>query len=207
MQRDASGPATALLPLTVTFTLNGTATNGTDYTSVPLTATFAAGQETVDVVITPIADTLTEGSETVVLTLTNVAPFQLGSPATAVIVLADSAAPTPTAPVVTVAASDPTASEAGDPGVFRFNRTGLTTLPLTVTVLITGTATNGTDYSPILTSVSFLGGAAVADVTVSPLADTVDDSPETVIITLVDGADYDLGAPVTQTATIVITGS
>ena len=40
-------------PLTVAFTLTGTATNGTDYTNVPLTATFPAGLATVDVVVTP----------------------------------------------------------------------------------------------------------------------------------------------------------
>ena len=39
-----SGSAILLAaPLTVTFTLTGTATNGTDYTNIPLTATFPAG--------------------------------------------------------------------------------------------------------------------------------------------------------------------
>jgi hypothetical protein len=82
-----TGTATQLeAPLPVTFTLTGTATNGTDYT-VPLTATFLAGQTTVDVEIMPTADGVAEGDETVILTLTGVAPYELGSPITAVVTI------------------------------------------------------------------------------------------------------------------------
>ena len=75
--------------MTVTFTLTGTATSGTDYTSVPLTVTFPAGVATVDVVVTPMADASAEGPETVILTLTTVAPYELGSPATATVTITD----------------------------------------------------------------------------------------------------------------------
>ena len=81
-----SGSTTLLTsPLTVTFTLTGTATNGTDYQNVPLTATFLANQATVDVLVTPIVDATTEGSESAILTLTTVAPYDLGAPATATV--------------------------------------------------------------------------------------------------------------------------
>jgi hypothetical protein len=56
-------------PLTVYFTMSGTATNGADYASVGTSATFAASSPTATVLIKPIADALTEGTETVVLTL------------------------------------------------------------------------------------------------------------------------------------------
>jgi hypothetical protein len=84
-----TGTATQLaLPLTVSYTLGGTATNNTDYTA-PLTATFLANQSSVDVTITPTADALAEGSETVILTLTTVAPYELGSPFTATATITD----------------------------------------------------------------------------------------------------------------------
>ncbi len=106
--------------LTVSFTLTGTALNGTDYANVPLSATFLAGQATVDVVVTPVVDTLVEGSETVILTLTTVpAPFELGSPVAATVDLSDGVNP-----LVSVTASDPSASESGDTGTFTFTRTG-----------------------------------------------------------------------------------
>ena len=90
-------------PLTVTFTLTGTATNGTDYTNVPLTATFPAGLATVDVIVTPIVDPTTEGPETVILTLTTVAPYELGAPSTATVTITDTSAP-----LVSVTAFDST---------------------------------------------------------------------------------------------------
>lgn len=77
-------------PLTVTFTLTGTATNGTDYQNVPLTVTFRARQSAVSVVIRPVADGATEESETVIITLTGVAPYELGSPMTATVTIAGS---------------------------------------------------------------------------------------------------------------------
>lgn len=83
-------PAQLALSLAVSFTLTGTATNGSDYTA-QLTATFLAGATTADVVITPVADALAEPSETVILTLTGVAPYELGSPITATVTITDTA--------------------------------------------------------------------------------------------------------------------
>jgi len=89
LTRVASATLPLTSPLSVTFTLTGTATNGTDYTSLPLTATFLAGQATVDVIVTPIADSLAEGSESVILTLAAVAPYTLGSPKSGVVTITD----------------------------------------------------------------------------------------------------------------------
>jgi hypothetical protein len=194
-----SGSATLLAsPLTVTFTLTGTALNGTDYANVPLTATFAAGLPTVDVVVTPLVDATTEGSESVILTLTTVAPYELGAPETATVTITDT-----NSPLVSVMAFDSTASETGaDFGTFRFARTGSTAAPLTVTFTVTGTATNGVDYQSVPVTVTFGVGQATADLVVIPLVDADADASETVIVTITDGASYDLGAPDAATVTI-----
>ena len=76
-------------PITVTFTLTGTATNGTDYANVPLTVTFARGDDRVNVVVRPTADTDAEGTETVVLTLTPGSSYRLGSGTSATITISD----------------------------------------------------------------------------------------------------------------------
>lgn len=121
-----SGTPTQLaLPLTVTFSLGGTASNGTDYTLVPMTATFAANQPTADVVVTPLVDVAAEGPETVILTLTSVAPYELGSPITATVMITDAATPP-----VSVNAANNTASESGDTGRFVLTRTGDLSAPL-----------------------------------------------------------------------------
>src|SRR5260370_18025288 len=52
-------------------------------------------------------------------------------------------------PVVTIAATDPSASWAGDTGTFTLFRTGDPTQTLNVYCRILGTATNGVDYQAI----------------------------------------------------------
>ena len=56
-------------PLTFSYSIAGTATNGVDYGQLSGTATIAAGQSAVDIKIAPIDDTLVEGTESVALTL------------------------------------------------------------------------------------------------------------------------------------------
>jgi VCBS repeat-containing protein len=75
--------------LTVFYTLSGTATNGTDYTTLPGRITFAAGATTATVTVSPIADNLAEGNETVILTLLDRSGYTLGANTTATITLAD----------------------------------------------------------------------------------------------------------------------
>ncbi len=193
-------------PLTVSFTLSGTATGGSDYTTIPLSATFLANQSTVDVAVAPLADTTTEGSESVILTLTAPpSPYDLGSPSTATVTISDTSSP-----LVSVTAFDANATEpaAGLPpsdlGTFRFSRTGSTAASLTVTFTLTGTATNGVDYQNVSTTVTFAAGQATVDVFVMPLSDGSAEGSESVVVTVTDGAAYDLGAP--STATVNIAG-
>jgi hypothetical protein len=56
-------------PLTVNYTLTGTATQETDYENLTGTVSFAVGSATALVNINPIDDPLAEGNETVILTL------------------------------------------------------------------------------------------------------------------------------------------
>jgi hypothetical protein len=194
-----SGDAALLAaPLTVTFTLSGTAVNGTDYTNVPLSATFAAGVASATVVVTPLADGTTEGAETVLLTLGDTTPYEVGSPASATVTINDT-----TTPLVSVTAFDSTATEAGDTGTFRFTRTGSTAAPLTVTYTVAGTATAGSDYTALTLSVVIPAGLTSVDVLVTPLPDAdATEIAETLIVNVTDGAAYDLGATPSATVTI-----
>jgi uncharacterized protein DUF5666/Calx-beta domain-containing protein len=184
-------------PLTVTFTLTGTATNGLDYQLLPLSATFPAGSTTVDIVVTPLADLLVEAPETVVLTLTGATPYVLGTPLSAVVTITEM-------PTVSVSAFDSSASETGlKTGQFRFTRNGSVVAPLTVTFAVGGTALAGSDYQSLPASVTFVAGAATADVLVTPILDGLVEGPETVIVTVTGAASYDVGVPASATVTIV----
>ena len=104
---------------------------------------------------------------------------------------------------VSIAATDPSAAEAGpDSGTFTITRGGGTTAAITVALSITGTATNGTDYQTIPSSVVIPAGAASATVTVAPIDDAVVDAAETVIATIQSGSGYDVGSPDNATVTI-----
>ncbi len=106
-------------------------------------------------------------------------------------------------PTVTVTAPDASAAEQGqDPGSFVVTRSS-TTGSLTVNLAVSGTATNGTDYTPVLpTSVTFPDGVATASFTVTPADDSLVEGAETVILSIASGSSYSIG--VNSSATITI---
>ncbi|WP_308411274.1 Calx-beta domain-containing protein, partial [Cylindrospermopsis raciborskii] len=128
--------------------ISGTASNGTDYSTIPTTVTFAAGSTTALVNLNVIDDTLIEGTETAILTIGTGTGYTVGSANSATVNIADN-----DFPVITVAATDANAGEitggTANPGQFTLTRTGPTTSALTVNIAISGTASNGTDYSTI----------------------------------------------------------
>ncbi len=105
--------------------------------------------------------------------------------------------------VVTVAATDATAAEAGpDPGVFTLTRSGDTTSAVTVNFTAGDTATPGTDYVALGNSVTIPAGQTTATVTVTPILDALIEGNETVTLTIAPGAGYTVGSPSTATVTI-----
>ncbi|WP_254063062.1 beta strand repeat-containing protein, partial [Microcystis aeruginosa] len=188
-------------PLTVNYTLGGTATLNTDYTRTGTTntVTFAAGSSTATVTVDPTADTIVESNETVILTLAAGTGYTVGTttPVTGTITNDDTS--------VTLAVSPASVTEDGTTNlVYTFTRSGVTTNPLTVNYTIGGTATLNTDYTRTGTNntVTFAAGSSTATVTVDPTADTIVESNETVILTLAAGTGYTIGTPNAATGTI-----
>ncbi|HRS53936.1 MAG TPA: choice-of-anchor L domain-containing protein, partial [Bacteroidales bacterium] len=62
-----SSPTTS--PLTINYTIGGTAQNGVDYLPIPSSVTVPSGQDSAGFIINPIADGITEAPETVVVTI------------------------------------------------------------------------------------------------------------------------------------------
>ncbi|GBD51499.1 hypothetical protein BGM30_05920 [Microcystis aeruginosa NIES-298] len=109
----------------------------------------------------------------------------------------------PTLPSITLAVAPSSVTEDGTTNlVYTFTRTGVTTNSLTVNYTVEGTATNGTDYASIPTSVTFAAGSSTATVTIDPTADTIVESNETVILTLAAGTGYTIGTTTPVTGTI-----
>jgi hypothetical protein len=74
-------------PLTVNFTIGGTATNGGDYSTISTPVTIDAGSSSTTVTITPIDDSTNEPTETVILTITSGSGYDIGTPSSATVTI------------------------------------------------------------------------------------------------------------------------
>ncbi len=126
--------------LTVSYTLSGTAVNGTDYQLINASqVTFASGQAEAIVEILPIADTSAEGVETVTIEIAAGTGYTVGTTQTAATInIIDDDFPTlAIAPQVTEVIEGSASS-----AVFRISRLGGNpTIPLTATVQVATSST------------------------------------------------------------------
>jgi hypothetical protein len=173
--------------LTANYTVTGTATSGTDYTTLSGTVTFAAGAARAEVLVEAVGDNTADDGETVVATLGTGTGYTVDSLATtATVTIADQAL---TVSVIQLADG----TEGGSNGTFRFTRSGDLTTALTVTYTVSGSATSGTDYTALSGTVTFGIGQHTADVTVALVNDTTAEPTETVTVTLATSVAYQIG--------------
>lgn len=110
-------------------------------------------------------------------------------------------------PSITVdLASISRAEDSGTPFTFTFQRSGPTTQPLTVFYRLSGTASVGVDYlgpSPGVNHLSFAAGSATATVVLTPIADQVIESDESLSLALLHGPGYGIASTSPAVATLV----
>ncbi|MBD2600142.1 Calx-beta domain-containing protein [Microcystis viridis] len=171
-------------PLTVNYTVSGTATNGTDYASIiPTSVTFAAGSATATVIVDPTADTTVESNETVILTLAAGTGYTIGTttPVTGTINNDDSAS---------ISINDVTVSE-GNSGTTNAVFTVTLSNPVDTSVTLNYSTANGTattadnDYTAIATTpLTFNVGETSKTITVAVNGDTKVENNETFFVNL-----------------------
>ena len=108
----------------------------------------------------------------------------------------------PPTPTLTVEAIDDAATELGDPGAFRLTRTVDLASSLAVTVALSGTAANGTDYETLASPVTIPAGQASVDVPVIPRDDAAVEGTEEVTLSLVSAPGFEVAEPSTATVTL-----
>ncbi|MGQ0626783.1 MAG: beta strand repeat-containing protein, partial [Phycisphaerales bacterium] len=181
------------------YTIGGTATNTTDYGTLSGVLTFDENMSTVTLDIVAVNDMLVEVTETVTVTINADTSYRIadGAGSAAVSILDDE-------PTISIVATDDAAQETGlGTGLFTLTRTGPTTSEFMVTITIGGTATNGTDYQMISTTVTFLAGSATATVDLTPIDDADVEGNETVTLTIAASTAYRIdGGAGAATATI-----
>ncbi len=180
-------------PLTVDYTIGGTAANGTDYTSIKKNVTIPAGAASATIALTPTDDALAEGNEAVRLTLLNGRTYKLGTSGTetATVTIADDErliSPT-TLAIVGTNAIHPESNSGTTPYTFSVTRSGDTTGATGVAYAITGSGTKPTDANDFggtlpTGMVEFSAGETSKTITVNASGDTTVESDEGFTITL-----------------------
>jgi gliding motility-associated-like protein len=189
-------PATLLASedITVNYAVNGTAINGTDYSTLSGSVVIPAGQNGTNVSITAIDDKIIEGNESVILTLTGGSSATTGNftasatqgSATVSLIDDDFAVANRVLSVSAVVH----AAEGGANGSFSIGlQAGYTaTEAITVNYSLSGTATNGVDYTTLNGSALIPAGQNNVTVPVTVTDDTFLESAETVILTINNGS-------------------
>ena len=109
----------------------------------------------------------------------------------------------PAIPNVNVAATVPaTTLQGGSPGVFTITRAGNTDVDLTVSYAMSGTATNGGNYTALSGSAVIPAGTNSVQVLVAPVDYSFDDVSRTAVLTIMPNAAYSLEDPNSGTVTI-----
>ncbi len=212
----------------VNFKLSGLALPGIDYSLTATggvitaldtvhktgTLTLNAGVASATIKVTPINDTIVEPLEPVILTLVagdSYAVTSTAANASATVNIADDS------PTATVVANDAAAAEIGQAtGQFTLTLTGDTSVARVLNFVLSGTASLS-DYSlsavggtlsaidPKTRSGTFTFNAATSSgvITVTPLADTLFEGDETVILTLVANTQVRLSGDAGATAATI----
>ena len=174
--------------LTVSYSVGGTATPGTDYSSLVGVAVIPAGSESVTIQFQAIDDKDVEPDETVSVTITPNATYTIGTASDSITILDDDRL------TVTVYPTG-NASEPATPGQFTFKRDGDLSANLVVNYTVSGSATSGSDYQPLSGSITIPAGSPSASVPVIPIDDSVVEGDESITVTLTNNAAYDIGTP------------
>ena len=198
--------------LTVYYRITGTASNNVDYTLLSGMMTFSNNLGFADIEVQPLADPLLEGAESVTVTLipTNTYLITSENQSVATIYIFDSS--------TTVSIGVPTngvIEPDGPPGapavsasflISRSDERGIYT-NLDVYYSVTGTASNGGDYSFLTNQVHFAPDMMATNILINPQGDGVIEGLETVELTLVPTNAYRVAAPPDNAATNTILDS
>ena len=172
--------------VSVYYDVGGTTLNGDDYQYLSGEAVFAPGQTNATIAVTPVDDSDYEGNETVTLTLLPDFRYSIGSSSNASLTIADN-----DKPPVSVLANVPTATEGGtNYGVFTIQRAGNNASTLSVSFTLTGTATNGVQYTFVSTNVTLSTGSNSTSVIIAPVNNTNYFGARSVVLTLKTNTAY-----------------
>ncbi|MDP3859664.1 MAG: Calx-beta domain-containing protein [Stagnimonas sp.] len=190
----------------IPFSTSGTASKGgttSDYTTTPTTqVTITAGSTTASLTLNIDDDSRDEVDETAIITIaapTGTDPsYQKGATATDTVTITDNDGE----PSVSFALATSSQAEGGTKQVV-VSLSAASGQPITVNYGLSGTATSGADYTVAPSAqLSFAPGETSKNVAVTVKTDSLDESNETVVLTLNTPVNANLGTAAAHTLTI-----
>ena len=192
--------AASATDVTVPFTVSGTATDGSDFSITASPITITAGQTSASAVVTVTDDTEVESSETVIVTLGTPTGASLGATGAQTVTITDNdVAALPTA---SIGGADQTVGEADGAVTITVNLSAASASDVSIPFTVSGTATDGSDFSITTSPITITAGQTSADVTVTVTDDMDVESTETVIVTLGTPTGATLAGTTSQTISI-----
>jgi len=187
-------------PLTVNYTLSGTAESGSDYTALSGSATFLAGAFSTNITVVINDDSEVEFTETVILTVDGSPSYGIDVGSATINILDNEPATISIAPTTgeTRLLEGYSAQKLG----FTLTRKGLLSSALTVNINYSGTATRGVDYNGPET-VAVAADAVTVPFAVTPIDDDNYEGNETLNVTVTSGTGYELDSTVTVNVTVI----
>lgn len=193
--------AAAAQAVTIPYTVTGTATNGTDFNLTPATPlTIAAGQTSATLDLTALGDLVLDPDETVIVTLGTPTNATLGAQAVHTATIKD--VPPLANPTLQFTTTSQNLQE-GKNSTVLLQLSGPPAQAVTVNYTLTGTATNGLDFTLTPDNpLTIPAGTTSLQLNVNALVDQNIEPDETVIITLTGATNGTLGTNVVHTVTI-----
>jgi len=180
----ATSSSTSSSNIVVTLATSGTGTDGTDYSAVNgTTITIAAGATTGTKTFTITDDSVYEGNETAIVAISGVSggnAVESGTQSVTLTITENDSAPT-----ITLATSSTSLAEnSGTTVTLTATTSTASSLDIVVTLGITGTGTEGTDYSAIDETITISAGASTGTKTFTITDDAIYEGDETVIVAI-----------------------
>ena len=187
------------LDTTVTYTLGGTATSGSDYTLSNGTATILAGQTSTTIEIPIIDDTLKELDETIIVTLSSPVNATPGGNNVYTYTIIDN----DSSSTIEFTNTSGEGSLGATPVNIPVSLSAISGADVTASYTISGTAVNGVDYNLSNGTITILKGQTTANISLPILNDKLKKADTNVILTLSLPTNGTLGANTTYTYTIL----
>jgi hypothetical protein len=188
------------VPVSVPFTVSGTATAGTDYTLTQEPFAIAPGESEATIILRALDDSLHENDETVIVSLDEPSGATLGVRSNQTVTIVDNDLP----PVVQFATATKSVVESEGTVSISVVLSAVSGLPVTLPFTVSGTATGaGTDYMISTSPITIPAGQSTATIDVRLARDQIDEADETLVVTLGTPTEATLGATRDSTLTII----